>query len=372
MIDKKLHIVCLDVPYPADHGGTFDLFYKIVTLHKLGIEIILHCFEYGKGEQEELNNYCSQVHYYKRRTGLRGMSLSLPYIVSSRINQQLYKNLQKDNAPVLLEGTHTTYLVYKSLLPERTILFRLHNIEQVYYYYLSRSEKNVFKKLYYRLESILLKNYEHKVLTKVSSVLSVSKKDVGNISEEFPDVKANYLPVFLPFQQINSLDGKSDYCLYHGNLSVAENIEAVCWLAHNLDGNLIKIVIAGKNPSTSLKKFLKMKNIALVADPPDAELNQLIQNAQINIVLSFNNTGIKLKLLNALFQGRHCIVNEAAIPGAEFENFCSRFSSKQELNQEISHLINKPFSEIEIEKRRHFLLTQFNNETNAQKLISLL
>ena len=173
METKKLHIVCLDVPYPADHGGMFDLFYKIVALHKSGTKIILHCFEYGKGEQNELRRYCSEVYYYKRTTGLKGFSFFLPYIVSSRKSKQLVKNLAVDNAPILFEGSHTTYIAYKNLFPGRNLLVRLHNIEQVYYYHLFKAERNFFRKLYYWRESKALKKYEKTVAENASFILPV-------------------------------------------------------------------------------------------------------------------------------------------------------------------------------------------------------
>ncbi len=44
-------------------------------------------------------------------------------------------------------------------------------------------------------------------------------------------------------------------------------------------------------------------------------MTELIREAQINILPSFNTTGIKIKLLNAIFNGRHCLVNPAAIAG---------------------------------------------------------
>lgn len=370
-MNKKVHIVCLDVPHPADHGGMFDLFYKIVALHKSGTEIILHCFEYGKGEQDELKKYCSQVYYYKRKSGVKGFSFFLPYIVSSRIDDHLIKKLQADNLPILLEGTHTTYLIYQNLFRHRTVLFRLHNIEQVYYHHLYKSEGNILKKIYYNVESRFLAKYEKKILTKASCVLAVSEKDVIKISKEIPGVNVKYLPVFLPFQEVNILEGFGDYCLYHGNLSVTENTKAVRWIANNNDSG-IKLIIAGKSPSTSLKKFLKEKNITLIADPSDNEIFHLIQNAHINIVLSFNDTGIKLKLLNALFHGRHCIANEAAIPDPAFKSFCSTFSSQAKFNELISELMKKPFTGMEIEKRKNVLSAQFNNETNAAKLNALL
>jgi len=371
-MNKRLHIVCFNVPYPADHGGMFDLFFKILALHNAGIEIILHCFEYGKGEQPELNKYCVKVFYYKRITGLRGFSFSLPYIISSRISHQLIKNLKADHVPVLLEGTHTTYMVKKDFLPGRKIFLRMHNIEQVYYYHLFESEKNLLKKLYYWHESRLLKKYEDAILRKVSYLLPVSQKDATTIKGYHSFSTIQYLPVFLPFQQVNILTGKGDYCLYHGNLSIAENNKAVEWLVNTIDTTQLPLIVAGRNPSATLIRFLQSKKVRLVMNPTDDEMFHLVQNAHINLILSFNETGIKIKLLNALFHGRHCICNEAAIPGSEFSDYCSIFSSPGELNTLITDLKDQPFTEQQAAERSSFLLQHFNSKTNAEKLSALL
>jgi hypothetical protein len=50
-MNKTLHIICHDVPWPADYGGVVDLFYKIKALHDEGVKIKLHCFDYGRGKR---------------------------------------------------------------------------------------------------------------------------------------------------------------------------------------------------------------------------------------------------------------------------------------------------------------------------------
>lgn len=141
MTEKELHIVCFDVPFPVSHGGFFDLFYKIKALQTAGIAITLHCFEYGRSRQPLLTQYCKAVYYYPRRNYFESFSLRIPYIVSSRKNEMLIKNLSADNYPVLLEGTHCTYILFKNIFPKRKILYRLHNVEHIYYRQLFRSEK---------------------------------------------------------------------------------------------------------------------------------------------------------------------------------------------------------------------------------------
>ena len=101
MSEKHLHIIMHDVPYPADFGGVVDLFYKIKCLHQVGVKIQLHCFINERAEQAELKKYCVSVNYYKRKK-LGGVSLSLPFIVYSRRDKALLKNLTKDNQPIFL------------------------------------------------------------------------------------------------------------------------------------------------------------------------------------------------------------------------------------------------------------------------------
>jgi hypothetical protein len=352
----------------------FDPFYKIVSLYQLGYEITLHCFEYGRGEQPELNKYCSKVYYYKRRTGIKGFSFQLPYIVSSRINDELIKNLSRDQSPILIEGTHGTYLLYKNLFPGRKIILRLHNIEHLYYRQLAFSERNLFKKLYYYIESRLLKTYEREAAERATLVLTVSEADAKRFHEYCPGVKTEYLPVFLPFNELTIDEGKGDFCLYHGNLSVAENEQAAIRIIRNYPfRNNLPLIIAGKNPSAHLNQVIKRHDhVKLIANPSNKLMEQLIRQAHIHIVWSLNATGIKLKLLHALFHGRHCVLNQAALPGPEFGQLCILLTSAKELKQVLVELKELPFTQKEIELRRQVLHSQFNNAQNALHLSGLL
>ncbi|HJU45201.1 MAG TPA: hypothetical protein VJ647_00380, partial [Chitinophagaceae bacterium] len=217
-MEKYLHIVCLDVPYPVDYGGVFDLFYKIKALHEAGVRIYLHCFEYGRGEQPELNKYCAEVNYYPRNRGHKGFSNCIPYIVASRSSETLIDNLLKDDHPVLLEGIHCTWPLYRDLLPGRKVLLRLHNVECEYYRHLFRYEHSFIKKLYFYHESRLLKRYEAHLAGKIP-IVAVAEKDVQLYKEKFHATDISHLPVFIPFQEIKSEEGLGTYCLYHGNLS---------------------------------------------------------------------------------------------------------------------------------------------------------
>ena len=99
-MEKHLHIICLNVPYPVDYGGVFDLFYKLPAMQAAGVNIHLHCFDYGRGQQPALEKYCQKVYYYKRQNPILAILSKYPYIVASRKNKQLSFNLLKDDYPI--------------------------------------------------------------------------------------------------------------------------------------------------------------------------------------------------------------------------------------------------------------------------------
>lgn len=370
MEDKHLHIVCLDVPYPVDYGGVIDLYHKIRALDEVGVKIHLHCFEYGRGEQEELNNYCVEVNYYSRREGHKGFSHKLPYIVCSRSNGRLLEILLKDEYPILLEGIHCTYLLNDERFRERKIILRLHNVEYQYYRQLFHCEKSPLKKLYYLHESNLLRQYEKNIADRVL-ILAVSEKDREQYRDEFGAGRIFTLPVFLPFGEVRSKEGTGCFCLYHGNLSVAENEQVVTWLLKKVFHNLkVPLVITGKNPSGRLSRLVhRYQHVCLIANPSEEEIQDLISKAQINVLPSSNCTGVKLKLLNALFNGRHCVVNGQAVRSTGLEEACHIGEDADAIKQLITELYKQPFTTGEVELRKDLLSRHFNNRENAQRLI---
>src|SRR5258705_6715163 len=354
--DKTLHIICHDVPWPADYGGVVDLFYKIKALHEEGVKIKLHCFDYGRGRQDELNKYCEEVNYYKRLTKWKSVSLTMHYIVKSREDPLLLENLLKDDHPVLMEGIHCTAYLKPLLLAGRKVCLRLHNVEFLYYSQLFQSEKNLFKKIYFLNESMFLRQYERK-LPEELRVIAVSNNDAVFYREELDKPLTSYLPVFIPYTEINGPEGIGTYCLYHGNLSVPENEKAVKWLLNKVF-SLAKVpfFIAGKDPSQNLiRKIQKNKNAYIISNPTDAELNDLIAKAQIHVLPSFNKTGIKLKLINALYNGRHCVVNDEAVEGSGLEDTCHIGTTSQAIASIITQLYHHRFGEEEISLRKKLL-----------------
>jgi glycosyltransferase involved in cell wall biosynthesis len=371
-LDKHLHIVTHDVPWPVDYGGVVDIFYKIKTLSQLGIKIHLHCFTKNKLPQPLLNRFCETVEYYERKITFQ--SCLLPYIVSSRNDKRLLKNLKKDNYPILLEGIHCTYHLFKNKLEQRKILVRLFNVEHYYYDQIAKTQKSVFKKYYAKVESFLLLKYEKKLARKNITFLALSNKDKVTYENKLLAQSVYFIPPFIGWNKIKTTETLGNFCLYHGNLSVSENEKAAEWLLKEVFTKLeIPFVIAGKNPSPYLKKLAhQFSHTCLVENPSEHELDDLIRKAQINIIPSFNQTGIKLKLINVLLNGKHCITNLEGVEGSGLNALCSICHDSFDFQQKISTLFIQNISEEDILIRKEILENVFNNISNANKLMSLI
>jgi len=282
MSEKHIHIISFDVPYPANYGGVIDVFYKAKALAEQGVKVHLHCFEYGRKKVPELEFFFHKVHYYKRDISKKHLFKSNPYIIETRISERLVTNLLQDDYPIIMEGLHTTGLLLEKRLKHRKRIVRTHNIEHEYYGNLSRAETDLFKKYYYFNEAVKLKKYE-KILAKADILLAISRTDYKYFSAKYKSVV--YVPAFHPYAAVRSLTGQGKYVLYHGNLSVPENINAVTTLLNEVFRNSkIPFKIAGLNPPRSLWRMVAECPLAeMIANPDDDKLNDLIKNAHVNI-----------------------------------------------------------------------------------------
>jgi hypothetical protein len=369
--DRQIHIVSFDVPFPPSYGGVIDVYYKIKALHEMGIKVHLHCYKYGRDEAPELNSICASVNYYKRERFSNPYIGTKPYIVRTRNTRRLLSNLMLDNHPILFEGLHSCYHLVNPALEHRFKMVRMHNIEHDYYTNLANVERNPAKKYFFKLESRRLSNFEF-TLKHANCILAISPNDKKYLETKFENVV--YVPAFHPNTKVETKTGKGDFILYHGNLEVGENDQAALYLVNEVFSRMsLPCVIAGNNPSTLLKQVVKKyPNISLVESTSIESVHALIREAQVNVLPTFQATGIKLKLINALFIGRHCVVNTAMICNTGLKALCIEANDPQTMAAEIACVFEKEFTEADIEKRKHFFDTHFNNHESAKQVIAIL
>ena len=350
------------------------MFYKLKYLSEQGHRIHLHTFGYNHRNTPEninaLKPFCKSIEIYPRKSAFCAFFSRYPYIIISRYNKTLLRNLRKDSAPILFEGLHTTYYLKFKDIQQRSTIVRSHNIEHSYYRHLGYSTKNPIKKLYFFSESIKLFFFKH-ILSKAGAVAAITQND----KEEITSINPNtfYLPPFFSFQADTSIEDEP-YILYHGNLSVPENEKAVLWLINNVFSKTttIRIVIAGMLPHKRLYEATKKyKHIEIVDSPSNKKMEDLIRRARINLLYSFQNTGIKLKLLHVLFSGKHCIVNTKIVQNTNLSELCIVADKPSEISYAIKSLFPIPFLPERKQERLKTLYQTFDFEKETKKLIEV-
>lgn len=370
-VDKLLHLVSFNVPFPADYGGVIDIFYKIKALHKAGVKIKLHCFEYGREHTSELDKYCEKVYYYPRNKSFLKLFSRKPFIVNTRNHKALLKNLADDLRPILFEGLHTTFFLKHPALSKHKKIVRTHNVEHDYYDYLSQSTENVKEKYFFRQEAIKLRDYE-KILQHADHLLCISPTDTSYFKNKYG--KSIYISAFHPFNEVCSEKGKGEYVIFHGNLEVAENLNVVNFLIDKIFTEITyPFYIVGKNPPDKLvNRIHDIPHINLFSNVSNEVMDVLIRGSQICLIPTFQPTGLKLKLLGSLFAGRHCICNSMMAQFTGLEKLCTIVDKQSDMITAIQNLFEKKFRQEDIDLRKEILENDFSNEKNAQKILALL
>ena len=371
MNEQHLHIISFDIPYPANYGGVIDVYHRIRMLSAAGVKIHLHCFEYGRSHSRELESLCFEVNYYKRDTSVRNLFRRTPYIVCSRHSNELIERLLEDDYPILMEGLHCCDLLNDSRFADRNTIVRIHNIEHEYYRLLAEQEHNSLKRHYLRSEAKKLQRFET-ILSKAKHLITVNQKENDYLNGLYGN--ATLIPSFHEYDEICSQQGNGNYILYHANLSVPENIAAAKWLTTNVFAMTdLAVKIAGLKPPKELRSLVaKYRNIQLVENPSDTDMQVLIQNAHIIIMYTHQPTGLKLKLLHSLFAGRFCLVNSNMVSGTSLAQACVIADTPNDFLAKIDKLRTMPFDDIEIDRRNILLTNEYSNFRNRDRTIKII
>lgn len=363
---KRLHIVSFQNPAPPTYGGAIDVFFRIRALAEAGFDITLHTFAYKDRTTilPELSELADVISYHRKSGPLQLLS-NLPYIVKTRANRTLLHNLIADKSPILFEGLHTCAFIGRPELESRIKIVRAHNIEHSYYRHLSMSATG-YRKLYFRLEAEKLKRYES-VLSHATAIAAISQPDLEYFRKEYPEQESFLLPPAHDF--ITSAPRKrKPFVLVHGNMCVDENILAATWILKNIAINMpeTEFVIAGNAPSQKITSLASgLDNVRIVASPSRQIMAELLSEAQVTLLITFQATGMKLKLLDSLTQGAHVITNSYMVHGTGLEDYCTVADSPDDIRSHIRYAMSTPFD-------GRSLPQTYNSDISQQPLIDFL
>lgn len=370
--NQTVHIISFQNPYPPVYGGVIDVFYKLRALHACGVNVHFHCFiDHENTDISEILRLAEVVHVYPRRFKFFKLFSTLPFSVASRYHRRLYKNLQAVEGPIFCEGLQSTLVLHKHAFPNRKKILRLHNIESNYYKGLAQSETHFFSRLLFQWEARKYNKYES-ILATFHKVYTLSYFEQDYVQSRYGN--AEYLPVFHGNQRMPRRAEFGDFALYHGDLRLSDNRKAVVFLVELFKTiPSYNLVIAAGRGEQFVRKLIKgQPNITFAPLKTQNQLATLLSTAQMNVMLSFQQSGTKLKTINALHKSRHCIVNSNMVDDPELLALCTVANTQEEFRTAIEALRYLEFTD-EIQDERELVFDRIlHDETNAQTIANSL
>jgi hypothetical protein len=364
MQEKVLQIVSFDLPFPPKYGGAIDVFYKIKALNEIGYSIVLHCFvKEHHTVPPELTALIKKCYYYRLNQTIFSFFSSLPISIKSRNSKELLLNLKKIKGPILFESLKVTGLLEKHAFQE--MFLRLHNVESAYFRGLAKSESNYFMKIIYFLEGLKFERFERK-MNYYEAVFTLSKNE--QIWSEKRNKNARYVPLFHGNVALKDLTPFGKYAIYSGDMRTADNKKAVEYLisVFNKVQDYDLVIAVSEGIDFVQNKIGKAKNITAVQIDNYTHLQLLLAEAHINVMVSFQASGTKLKLVNALFNSRHCLINENMVDDDSVLSLCKIASNETEFIQQISLLKLQPFTDFD--RRKQLLSEVYDDLANAKEM----
>lgn len=368
LTDKKIHFISMDIPFPPNYGGVIDVFFKLKAMHQMGIKIYLHLYGKSSCGIDELKQFAEEIYYYPIKKKPVYFLKTSPFSVKIRRGEELLKNIKKIKAPIFFESLKTTQVLDLDGLDAYPKFLRLHNIEHNYYKGLGNSEKNKLKRFIYTLEASKYVKYEE-IIHQMDEVFTLSKFEQDYINQKFN--KGKYIPVFHGNNVLPKLEEFGKYVMYHGDLRTADNCKAVEFLIDVFKKLDYSLVIASSIKEEWVKSKIKLStNIKFVKLNDFSHLIQLFQDAHINVAWSFQESGTKLKVINALFNSRYSIVNKDIIDDEVIENLCFKVENESELIVTIKKLMDQPFLPNQV--YQSVLIDYLNDENNVANILNTI
>mgnify|MGYP004670102015 CR=1 FL=1 len=328
----KIIWITPECPYPPNSGGRSGIWNRIIQFSKNN-EIFL--FSIADEEDfkyiNEINKYCKETKFYKRKKTLNTIikSIFYPYTAVSRWNKDMKKNINKTIERVnpdfiIIDSPQMLGILNKKDLEKQNIVLCQHNIEYETLRNIANGIKNPIKKIIYYIVAKQLELYERKSYKKnrFALVTFVSISDKKYFEDKYKYTNTFLVPVGAYITDEINNNGKD--VVFVAKMSYPPNEEAAIWYLENVWDNVYKenhstkFYIVGKDPSENIKQLAKKHKNVIVTGTVES-LKEYYDMAKIVVAPIFTGGGVNVKLLEALGNGKLVITTPKGIEGTDFE-----------------------------------------------------
>lgn len=393
----KILQVCNKSPYPPIEGGPIAMH----AITQLFFENDCEVKVLAMNSNKFFATVDSLPEDYKKSTSIEwvDMDLSLNFFQALRcllsnksyhIERFISKDFERKIIEILSQHTYdiiwleSLYVApYVDIIRKHSkakIILRTHNIEHKIWERISLQSKPFYKKIYLRILSKQLKNYELKAAYKVDAIVSISDVDKAYLIDNQITTPMISIPFSIPFSQSNTdvqpIDTLNLFSL--ASMNWIPNVEGIQWFLDSVWNDIhmqhpdLKFLIAGRHIPDSLKNST-YPQVEIVGEVPDA--TEFMLSNGILIVPLLSGSGIRIKIIEAMSIGKVVITTSIGLEGihASHKEHVLIANTASEFVDAVSYCLHNPNELQRIGKNAmEFIQIQHNNTHVAPKLMSFL
>ena len=340
------------LPFPLDNGGKIKTYTTLTTLAHSGHKIDLVCFtetdDTMEKEEVQLLNLCRSIRqvYLKLTTaenmpymmGVAARSLLSPYSFGTYkfISNDMKKTLAElceNNEYDCIYYDHLQLCVYEKFLTKRAQkakrILDEHNCEATIMMRNAETTQNFFKKVFLKIESKKLKQFESNMLGKMDVNIVLSKSDYHELQKQRgEDFVHTIIPIGVQDRGIKHAEKRNDSALnilFVGTLTWEPNNQGLIWFLDNVIPELDKadyeynFYIVGKNPSEEVVERAKVYNNIIVTGYVES-VETYYNKCDCMVVPLFSGSGQRVKLIECFSKGMPAISTAIGAEGLEVCN----------------------------------------------------
>lgn len=325
-----------ELPYPTNSGGRIYTWERLKQLSKKKNNIYL----YALTEKDEfvdldiLSQVCTEVNVYDREKSYVKaiLNISKPYSVISRFSKKMFYDIKNK-----IEQLNIDLIIID--MPEMLMncpfnnniskVITQHNIEYELFRSIYKNSKSYFRRIIYYFEYIKMKKFEEKFYNSdaIHGCTFISNKELRRFTNKFHNLKAICITQGYDINNIYNLKiinkNVKNNIIFTGKMDYEPNIQAVNWFCKDIlpliknKINDVKFYIVGKNPTNQVKS---LENNSVIVTGKVENMKEYFNKTNLSVIPLKSGGGVKIKLFEALGNGKIVVSTSKGIEGTNFKN----------------------------------------------------
>jgi len=339
MIMKKIVFLTPTLPFPPVSGGVIKS-YKVVQFLSTQYEVTVACLLKNEDEQH-VDSFLKTVNINPIITATCNIPRTAKNLIVSNLQNiplNLYRNksaafTQKINAVIhQFDVIFCDHYVMFQYIPENykgKVILHEHNCEYLIWKRYAGIERNLLKKIALLNQAYRIKDYERKICMRADVVLA-APNDISELEKIGAD-RSKFLETYhlgddhlleLPNLEF---DRTQLSLLYIGTLSWEANIDGLVWFYQEIWEHIkqkfpdIKLFIVGKHPDDRIIQMAAHDSSIILTGFVE-DLEPYFQKGRVFITPLRFGSGIKVKVVNALYRGIPCVTTSIGAEGLKVKD----------------------------------------------------